>query len=204
MTARKKSASRRAKKDAAPAQPERTPRERMVLAAVSLLSERGLSGTSFSEVIERSQAPRGSIYHHFPEGKDRLASEAIALVGNHVLAILRASQGSPPKQVVRRFVDAWRAVLTSSNCRAGCAIASVANERVEHPKLGAQAAAVFVAWEKELEETLSSAGLTRAKSRSAAALILASVEGALILCRARGELGPLDAVAEALAAFVSV
>jgi len=204
MTVRKKSAPRRTKKDLAPAPPERTPRERMVLAAVSLLSERGLSGTSFSEVIERSQAPRGSIYHHFPEGKDRLASEAIALVGNHVLALLRASRGAAPKQVVRRFVDAWRAVLTGSNCKAGCAIASVASERAEHPALGAQAAAVFISWEKELEETLVSAGLSRAKSRSAAALILASVEGALILCRAREEPGPLDAVAEALATFVSV
>ncbi len=206
MADRKKSTPRkrvpRAAKPAAPIDQERAPRERMVLAAAALLSERGLAGTSFSEVIERSGAPRGSIYHHFPEGKDRLAADAIALVGGHVLALLRHRDGATPGQVLKRFLGAWRLVLVSSDCQAGCAIAAVANERLEHPELGAQAAAVFVAWERELEEALSAAGMPRAKAGGAAVLILAAVEGALILCRARRELAPLDAVGEALAAFV--
>ena len=176
----------------------------MVLAAAALLSERGLAGTSFSEVIERSGAPRGSIYHHFPEGKDGLTAEAIALVGGHVLALLRRRDGATPRQVVHRFVDAWRAVLAKSGCKAGCAIAAVANEQLERPGLRSRAAAVFVAWERELEEALSAAGMPRAKAAGAAPLILAAVEGALILCRARRELAPLDAVDKALAAFVDI
>lgn len=193
---------RQAAKQAAPVAPERTPRERMVVAAASLLSERGLVGTSFSEVIERSGAPRGSIYHHFPEGKDSLAAEAITLVGNHVLALLRHRDGATPRQVVHRFLEAWRMILVSSDCKAGCAIAAVANERLDHPELGARAAAVFIAWEHELEEALLAAGMPRAKASSAASLTLAAVEGALILCRARREIAPLDAVRDALAAFV--
>ncbi len=57
----------------------------MVQAAASLLGERGLAGASFSGVLERGDAPRGSIYHHFPDGKDALAAEAIALVCDQVL-----------------------------------------------------------------------------------------------------------------------
>lgn len=197
-----KSRAPRAAKQAPSAGLERAPRERMVLAAAALLSERGLAGTSFSEVIERSGAPRGSIYHHFPEGKDRLTAEAIALVGNHLLALLRLRDGATPGQVLHRFLGAWRAVLVGSDCKAGCAIAAVANERLEHPELGARAAAVFLAWEHELVEALAAAGMPRAKADSAAVLILAAVEGALILCRARSELAPLEAVGEALAAFV--
>jgi TetR/AcrR family transcriptional regulator, lmrAB and yxaGH operons repressor len=189
------------KKGPRPVAGDRAPRERMVLAAASLLSERGLAGTSFAEVIERSGAPRGSIYHHFPDGKDSLAAKAIALVGDHVLALLQRRDGATPREVVQRFVAAWRSVLVKSDCRAGCAIAAVANERLEHPRLGARAAAVFVAWERELEAALLAAGMPAAKVHSAAALVLASVEGALILCRARRELAPLDAVDEALAAF---
>src|SRR5882762_1881255 len=94
---------------------ERSPRERMVLAAAALLREKGLAGTSFSEVIERSGAPRGSIYHHFPEGKDALTAEAIALVGDRVLAFLRPGEGDTPRRVVQRFVDAWRVVLEKSD-----------------------------------------------------------------------------------------
>ncbi|HEX4353909.1 MAG TPA: helix-turn-helix domain-containing protein, partial [Polyangiales bacterium] len=101
----------RRKRQKSALEPVRTPRERMVLAAAALLSERGVAGTSFAEVIEKSGAPRGSIYHHFPEGKDALTAEAIALVGQHVLARIRRRDEATPKQVVEGFVVAWREVL---------------------------------------------------------------------------------------------
>ncbi len=174
----------------------------MVLAAAASPQRARPRGDLVLRGDRAERRPRGSIYHHFPEGKDRLAADAIALVGGHVLALLRHRDGATPGQVLKRFLGAWRLVLVNSDCQAGCAIAAVANERLEHPELGAQAAAVFVAWERELEEALSAAGMPRAKAGGAAVLILAAVEGALILCRARRELAPLDAVGEALAAFV--
>src|SRR5262245_55101569 len=59
---------------------ERT-RSKMVRGAAELLRERGYSGTGFREVIEITGAPRGSIYHHFPDGKAQLAGEAVEYVG---------------------------------------------------------------------------------------------------------------------------
>jgi TetR/AcrR family transcriptional regulator, lmrAB and yxaGH operons repressor len=187
---------------AAPAR-ERTPRERMVIAAAALLSERGLAGTSFSEVIERSGAPRGSIYHHFPEGKDSLTAEAIGLVGDRVLKVLRLRDSASPQAVVQRFIEGFRTVLVKSEYRSGCAIGAVGLERLEHPQLGALAGGVFVVWERELHAALVAAGMIEPKATSAAGLVLAALEGALILCRARREIGPLDTVGAALTAFVS-
>jgi hypothetical protein len=92
--------------------------------------------------------------------------------------------------------------MVESGCTAGCPIAAVSNERVEHPGLGQQAARVFAAWERTLAETLVAAGTPRAKAGGAATLILAALEGALILCRARGEIAPLDAIGVGLEAFV--
>jgi TetR/AcrR family transcriptional regulator, lmrAB and yxaGH operons repressor len=54
-------------------------RSDMLAGALVLLRERGYSGTSFSELIESTGAPRGSIYHHFPGGKQQLAREAIEI-----------------------------------------------------------------------------------------------------------------------------
>jgi TetR/AcrR family transcriptional regulator, lmrAB and yxaGH operons repressor len=206
MVGRKTSAVRgrlrRSVKRTSPAARKKTPRESMVLAAAALLGERGLAGTSFSEVLERSGAPRGSIYHHFPEGKEGLMAEATTFVGDRVLALFRHGEGETPRAVVRRIVAAWRGVQIESGFKAGCPIAAVSSERLEHPELGVRAAAVFVAWERELEKTLLAAGMPRQKAAGAASLILAALQGALMLCRARREIVPLDAVGAALEAFV--
>ena len=135
-------------------------------------------------------------------GKDGLTAEAIALVGDQVLALFGHRDGERPRQVVRRIVATWRHIMVESGCTAGCPIAAVSNERLEHPRLGEQAARVFVAWERTLAATLVAAGMPRAKACNAATLILAALEGALILCRARGEIAPLDAVGVGLEAFV--
>lgn len=183
--------------------PERSPRERMVIAAALLLSEKGLAGASFSEVIERSGAPRGSIYHHFPDGKDALASEAIAMVGDRAVALLQQRDLTAPHEVVARFVDGFRTILERSGFRAGCAIAAIANERQEHPALAKQAGDVLRSWERELEEALFATGLGKDRAHVAAPLILAAVEGAVIICRARKEIAPMNDVAKALESWVS-
>jgi len=174
----------------------------MIAAAADLLGERGLAGTSFSEVTERSAAPRGSIYHHFPQGKDELMAASVVLVGDRMSALFAHRAGETPPQAVRRIVDAWREVMVATECKAGCAIAAVTNERASHPALARRAAKVFVTWERQLGKTLAAAGLPRARAAEAAALMLAALEGALILCRARGGVQPLEAVREALTTFV--
>ena len=58
----------------------RSVRERMVDSAVVLLAKRGFQGASFSEVLAHSKAPRGSIYHHFPDGKEQLIAAAVLSV----------------------------------------------------------------------------------------------------------------------------
>src|SRR5260370_40016797 len=90
---------RRSVKPKSPADQGRAPRQRMVLAAAALLSERGLAGASFSEVIERSGAPRGSVYHHFPEGKGRLTASVFFRVGRLVLVLRRPGGGGAKRGV---------------------------------------------------------------------------------------------------------
>ncbi len=63
-------------------------RDRMIAGAARLLAERGLQETSFSEVLELTGAPRGSIYHHFPDGKDQLIASAIDLAGSNAMAAI--------------------------------------------------------------------------------------------------------------------
>src|ERR1700761_5327602 len=100
-------------------------RHRMVVGAVRLLAERGLQETSFSEVLELTGAPRGSIYHHFPEGKDQLVAAAVDLAGAHAVDYMESARGASAIEVTKRFLGVWRELLTRSNFAAGCCVLAV-------------------------------------------------------------------------------
>jgi len=171
----------------------------MIEGAVVLLALRGLEGTSFNDVLERSGAPRGSIYHHFPNGKDQLVSAAIELAGERALGVLDHLRGSPPKAVTGAFLDLWRAVLVRSDLRAGCAVLAV-TVATDSPDLLDQAASIFRAWRGRIGELFVEGGMAGdAASRLAATLVAAS-EGAVVLSRAERSLEPFDLVAAELVA----
>src|SRR6266436_3075441 len=100
-------------------------RATMIRSAAALFGSRGLSGTSFSDVLADSGAPRGSIYHHFPGGKKPLAADAIGWTLAQVLAYLRACPGSTPSGGLECFIGLWRQSGRASAGSAGCPVACV-------------------------------------------------------------------------------
>src|SRR6202451_1519884 len=101
-------------------------RDKMVQSPASLIGQRGMNATSFSEVLADSGAPRGSIYHHFPEGKNQLARDAIRWTSDRVLAYQGAVTPTSASGVLERFVGMWRQVVASSGGGSGCVVAGVA------------------------------------------------------------------------------
>jgi TetR/AcrR family transcriptional repressor of lmrAB and yxaGH operons len=173
-------------------------RANMVRSAASLISARGVSGTSFSDVLTDSGAPRGSIYHHFPDGKRQLAEDAIRLTSERVLAYLRAGSTASPAEVLARFIGLWRQVVVTSSGTAGCVVAGVAVDTVDDAELMLVVRATFREWVDTLAEQLVTAGVPAHRAAPIAQATLAGMEGALILCRAEGSSDPLDAVAAEL------
>jgi AcrR family transcriptional regulator len=174
-------------------------RERMVRSAASLIRSRGMSATSFSEVLAESGAPRGSIYHHFPEGKEQLAEDAIRWTSERVLTHLRAGNAATASDVLQRFIAMWRQVVVSSGGSAGCVVAGVAIDTdSREPGQIDVVRSTFRSWVKLLAEQLEAVGVPAARAAPIALATLAGMEGALILCRAEGNAKPLDTVAEEL------
>jgi TetR/AcrR family transcriptional repressor of lmrAB and yxaGH operons len=176
-------------------------RERMVRSAASLISSRGVSATSFSDVLGDSGAPRGSIYHHFPDGKQQLATEAVRWTSDRVIAHLRAGTGTTPSEVLERFINMWRQVVLASGGASGCVVAGVAldsNAGLEGERLIDVAREAFRSWVEVLAEQLERAGVPARRASAIAVTTLAGMEGALILCRAERSVGPLDEAAAEL------
>jgi TetR/AcrR family transcriptional regulator, lmrAB and yxaGH operons repressor len=178
------------------------PRERMVESTSRLLAERGYEATSFADVIAASGAPRGSIYHHFPGGKDELVAEAIRVQGDRALALLGQMAGRPAVEIVTGFLAVWRSILTATDMRVGCSLVAVTVSGA-HAELRDAAGAAFELWRAELAYLLERGGVQAADAPALAMTLLASAEGAVVLCRATRTFEPLEAVELQLTSLVA-
>ncbi len=172
-------------------------RERMIEGAVRLLALHGLQATSFSEVLELTGAPRGSIYHHFPEGKDQLIGSAVDLAGSQALKVLDGLVGASAEEITTVFLGIWRELLSRSQLKAGCAVLAVTVAADSRDLLN-HAGAVFRAWRGRLAELLEQGGLTAQEAVHVAATLVAASEGAVVLSRAEQSMEPFDLVSEYL------
>jgi TetR/AcrR family transcriptional repressor of lmrAB and yxaGH operons len=171
----------------------------MVAGAARLLAERGLQATSFSEILELTAAPRGSVYHHFPGGKDQLVKAALDLVAARMGGAFSPKPGASPEQVAGLFLALWRGILERFRFTTGCAIVAVTVATNSTELLG-QARAIFRAWRSRLGDLFEQGGVEARAAASFAATLIAASEGAVVLSRAEQSLEPFDLVAAHLLA----
>ena len=173
-------------------------RERMVVSAALLIRERGAHPTAIADVLAHSGAPRGSAYHYFPGGRTQLLCEAVDYAGEFMAAHLgRASSGL---DALDDLFEYYRDQLQRSDFRAGCPVVAVAVEAGDPDKpeqsaaVRERAAAVFARWRQVIAELLTADGVSAARARELAVLVLSSFEGALVIARAGRDIEPVEAV----------
>jgi TetR/AcrR family transcriptional regulator, lmrAB and yxaGH operons repressor len=177
-------------------------RTKMVKGAAGLLATKGVEGTSFAEVLAVTDAPRGSIYHHFPGGKSELVHAALDLVSTRALAVMESKRGSSGEAIVRQFLDLWRQLLDHSELTAGCAVVAVTVAGSDDDLLD-HAGAIFRDWTDHLAGLLVDGGVAESSAQQLAVMIIAATEGAVALCRAERSREPFDVVDRALMQLVS-
>jgi TetR/AcrR family transcriptional regulator, lmrAB and yxaGH operons repressor len=179
----------------------RETREKMVRAAAILFRRQGYDGTGVNEILERSGAPRGSFYFHFPGGKEELAVEAVRAagsgIGSGITTILDSAEDVG--EGIARVVEFLADDLERSGFRGGCPIAAVtldaagASERVREA-----CAASFETWQDAIAARLRRAGWSAAAAQDEAVVTLAAFEGGLVVSRARRDVEPLRVLARRL------
>lgn len=174
-------------------------RDSMVLEAWKLIAERGLEGMSTREVLARTGAPRGSVYHYFPRGRIELVEEALGLCQRWTRQRIEAIEGETETEVVSGYVDIWRWVLESSGFQAGCAVAGLVTG-AHDPDLLDRSAAAFISASDALAARLRKIGTSTSNADRLATLVLCAVEGAVLICRAQREIEPLNQIRDMLLA----
>ena len=180
---------------------------RMVEAGELLLSERGYGNVTMIEIIDKAAAPRGSIYYHFPGGKEDLATQVVAKVGHEAVHLVdwAAVRTDGPEDFLRLLVDRHRRRLEDSDFTLGCPMMGImVNAATESEGLRSAVSDAFTAWITAVAQGLTSKGLTPAVARRVAATFVASVEGAILVSRSTRSLAPFTSLADTLPGLLAV
>jgi AcrR family transcriptional regulator len=183
-------------------------RSKMVAGTINLMCQRGINATSVRDIVAHSGTPRGSITHHFPNGKPQMIEEAIIAAGEEVsepLAKLLDSCGVI--EGLRVFVEQWRRRLEMTQFQESCPVLVAAiedyvgdgkdgsgRERDVKERLHQTAAQVFAGWQSIIAASLRREGVSTKRACRLAVFIVASIEGTVALCRAARTAQPLAAV----------
>ncbi|WP_054046125.1 TetR/AcrR family transcriptional regulator [Alloactinosynnema sp. L-07] len=181
----------------------RAPREAMIDSAVTLFRVRGVADTSLRDVVEHSGVSRGSIYHHFPGGKEELALAATERGGTFISGLLERLLDDDAEKAIAAFVDYWTSALTAAGFQDGCPVAAAALSSDETASARTAAGVAFGRWESLLAEAIARRGVPAARAASLATLAIAGIEGALLICRAQGSTEPLARVGAELRRLVA-
>jgi AcrR family transcriptional regulator len=179
-------------------------RTRMVETTATMVHRRGFHGASLNEILLESGAPRGSLYYHFPGGKEELVLEATRQGVASVTQLLKeVLTGSPDLAVgVRAFVEAAAHMLRDSRFVFGCPVAPIVLDSPESSALAKVCREALEEWQQVLVEALGSGGIGRRRAESLATVVVCALEGGLMLARARRDIAPLESIADELASMV--
>jgi TetR/AcrR family transcriptional repressor of lmrAB and yxaGH operons len=180
-------------------------KEKTVIAAVKLFSQRGYHGTALNDILDAAGSPRGSLYFHFPKGKEEIGEAASGLAGEAVRQVIAtaAETSNNVEDFLTQIVQTMASNLERSGYTEGCPIATTALETAAQSEiLGAAARNAFQSWEHELTRGFERFG--RKDAALLATTVLSQLEGALLLARTYRSLGPMHRAQEAVKLLVNV
>ena len=182
-------------------------RDAIIRAAAALFRRNGYAATGINEIAEVSGAPKGSLYHYFPGGKDQIAEAAVRFAGAAVVTTLEklAREHDTAAAMIRAYCKLLAGWMAKSGFRDGCPIATTLLEAA--PQSAGMAAAgrdAFAGWCAVITSALVRDGFGKAEARRLATLTVSSLEGALILARVETSARPIEDVARALGAALQI
>ncbi|WP_131738564.1 TetR/AcrR family transcriptional regulator [Actinomadura roseirufa] len=186
---------------------EHGPRERMVFSAAQLIRRDGVAATRLRDVVVHAGAPRGSLQHYFPGGKEQLVNEAVDWAGRYASArIARFMSGMArptPGRLFAAMVGQWTEEYRSAGFAGGCPVAAATVDCADSTETTrAASAAAFTRWRRPVARELVAMGVPPGRSDAIATLMISSLEGAILMARAEQSVRPLRAVARELGPFL--
>ncbi|WP_078578445.1 TetR/AcrR family transcriptional regulator [Salipaludibacillus agaradhaerens] len=180
---------------------KRNSREDMIKATAYLLQSKGYFGTGLNDIIKLSGAPKGSIYYHFPNGKEQLAKEAIEWTKHSVSQFIaeKLKDYSDPTEAIQHYILDSAERFEKDSYFQGVPITAIVLETSDvSEELREACRSVFDAWHHIFADKLLNYGYEPRAAYEIAMTVNAMIQGALVICLTRNDSTPLKIVAEVI------
>ncbi|HKY14143.1 MAG TPA: TetR/AcrR family transcriptional regulator [Microthrixaceae bacterium] len=173
----------------------------MVRTTGRLLRTQGYNATGLNQIVAEAEAPKGSMYFHFPGGKEELAAASIDRFADRLSRLMERGFDEQPTvaDAIGVYLDDLTTTLARSDFAEGCAVAAVTLEAAStHERLARAVDRALTAWTDLIATALEREGRDPATARRLAIVALAAIEGAIVLGKGHRDRAPMDEVQAAL------
>jgi TetR/AcrR family transcriptional repressor of lmrAB and yxaGH operons len=166
-------------------------RDRIVEAATVLFQLKGYHATGLNEILRESNAPKGSLYYYFPEGKEQLALETVNLTKEFVEKTIkeRLAKIQDPAESIKNSIEEMADLVYTQKDEK---LALRSTKKVSINLIALETAATnenlrkacesaFNVWQDAYTQKLIEGGFNREKAETLGLVIQSMVEGAIIM-----------------------
>ncbi|MDR6865887.1 TetR/AcrR family transcriptional repressor of lmrAB and yxaGH operons [Microbacterium resistens] len=178
---------------------------RLAGSMLELIQTSGFSGTGLNAVIEHAAAPKGSVYFHFPDGKEGLGIAAVELAAKQFETLIAEAAASTrtAADAARAMIAALSTIVSESDFRLGCPVSVVTLEMgAESEPLRQACVTAFESWIAATAALLEASGIEAEETRSLATVVVSTIEGAVIVSRAMRSVQPLASAADVVVGLI--
>ena len=176
-----------------------TAREKILQTASELMEKQGYHGTGLNEIIQKSGAPKGSLYYYFPEGKEQLAGEAILRAGQIVSERFRTTTAKEPNpaQAIHDFLYKIAKRMEETKFYTGSTMTMIAMETAaESKRINKACQEAYSMLIGAFKDKLHKGGMDESQAGDMAEMVIAAVEGGIILSRTYQDANHLRRIAD--------
>ncbi len=160
-------------------------RSRILQAAQRLFRKRGYHATGLNDILELAQAPKGSMYHHFPAGKEEIGVYVIESITSGLLELFAQSRARSTQAVVQQVGEQLVIVAEKTQFEICALFSAFVAERKTSPRLGEAVAVAYGRMLDALQARMMQDGMTARVAKEKAQVVVALLEGGSLLAQAR-------------------
>lgn len=167
-------------------------RSRILSSAFRLFRKHGYHGVGLNDILAAASAPKGSLYHHFPGGKEEIGVAVVAEITRGILALFGASRAKKTSTVLMQVGEQMSATIERTNHEICTLFTAFLAERSASPKLGEAVANAYSEMTLAIETRLKQDGFAARVARERAAIVVMLLEGGAMIAQAQQSVAPFS------------